>query len=86
MRKIIFHIDAYEDFTNWSILNKNIFKKLIELIKDISINPFEGKGKPEALKHNLSGCWSRRITDEHRIVYKISSEGNIEIISCKGHY
>ena len=86
MRKIIFHIDAYEDFTNWSILNKNIFKKLIELIKDISRNPFEGKGKPEALKHNLSGCWSRRITDEHRIVYKISSEGNIEIISCKGHY
>ncbi len=87
MKQFVFHKDAFEDFTNWAIINKNTFKRIAELLKDISRTPFEGKGKPEALKHNLKGCWSRRITDEHRLVYKISSEGgNIEIISCKGHY
>ncbi|MGN6601632.1 MAG: Txe/YoeB family addiction module toxin [Ginsengibacter sp.] len=54
--------------------------------KEISRNPFEGKGKPEPLKHNLKGYWSRRITDEHRLVYKIDKDENIVIISCKGHY
>jgi toxin YoeB len=73
-------------FLREAIINKNTFKRIAELLKDISRTPFEGKGKPEALKHNLKGCWSRRITDEHRLVYQISSDGNIEIISCKGHY
>ena len=86
MKKFVFHKDAFEDFTNWAIVNKNIFKRIAELLKDISRTPFEGLGKPEALKHNLKGCWSRRITDEHRLVYQISKEGFIEIISCKGHY
>lgn len=86
MKKFVFHKDAFEDFTNWAIVNKNIFKRIAELLKDISRTPFEGIGKPEALKHNLKGCWSRRITDEHRLVYQISKEGFIEIISCKGHY
>ena len=86
MKKFIFHKDAFEDFSNWAIVNKNTFKRIAELLKDISRTPFEGKGKPESLKHNLKGCWSRRITEEHRLVYHINSDGNIEIISCKGHY
>ena len=85
-RKFIFHQDAYEDFCNWAIVNRSAFKRIAELLKDISRTPFKGKGKPEALKHNLKGTWSRRITEEHRLVYKISIDGNIEIISCKGHY
>ena len=86
MIKFVFHKDAFEDFTNWAIVNKNTFKRIAELLKDISRTPYEGKGKPEALKHNLKGCWSRRITDEHRLVYQISEEGYVQIISCKGHY
>lgn len=86
MKKYIFHKDALEDFSDWAIVNKNIFKKIAELLKEIIRNPFEGKGKPEPLKHNLKGCWSRRITDEHRLVYSVNEEGDIEIISCKGHY
>ncbi len=86
MKKIIFHRDAFEDFTNWAIVNKNTFKRIAELLKDISRTPFEGKGKPEPLKHNLKGCWSRRITDEHRLIYRIAVNADIEIISCKGHY
>jgi toxin YoeB len=54
-------------------------------LKDIGRTPFDGKGKPEALKHNFKGCWSRRITEEHRLVYKITETGDIEILSCKGH-
>jgi toxin YoeB len=86
MKKYIFHKDAFEDFVNWSIVNKNVFKRIAELLKDIGRNSFEGIGKPEPLKHNLKGCWSRRITDEHRLVYDIDIDGNILIISCKGHY
>jgi toxin YoeB len=86
MKKFIFHSDALEDFVNWSILNRNIFKKISELLKEIGRSPFEGKGKPEPLKYELKGCWSRRITDEHRLVYFIDNEGNIEILSCKGNY
>jgi toxin YoeB len=86
VKKYTFHKDAFEDFTNWAIVNRNTFKRIAELMKDIGRTPFDGKGKPEALKHNLKGCWSRRITDEHRLVYRISEKGDIEIISCKGHY
>ncbi len=52
---------------------KKLFKRIAELLKDISRSPYEGKGKPELLKHNLQGCWSRRITDEHRLIYRIIS-------------
>ena len=86
MKRYVFHKDAFEDFTNWAIVNKNTFKRIAELLKDISRSSFDGKGKPEALKHNLKGCWSRRITEEHRLVYRISEQGDIEILSCKGHY
>lgn len=62
-----------------------MLKRLNQLIKDIKRNPFEGIGKPEPLKGNLTGFWSRRIDDEHRIVYAVE-EATVIIISCKGHY
>jgi len=62
-----------------------IFRKIAELIEEIRRNPFSGQGKPEPLKHSLSGCWSRRITEEHRLVYTFS-EKEVQIISCKYHY
>ena len=69
--------------------NKGIVKKIYSLIEDIQVNPFEGIGKPEPLKYNLSGVWSRRINQEHRLIYEIVDEHTIEIlniISLKGHY
>lgn len=65
--------------------NKAVLKKLLNLLNELSEHPFEGTGKPEALKHNLSGCWSRRINNEHRLVYEVSSD-IVYIISVKGHY
>ncbi|MDY0903609.1 Txe/YoeB family addiction module toxin [Pedobacter sp. CFBP9032] len=65
--------------------NKAVLKKLLNLLTELSEHPFEGTGKPEALKHNLSGFWSRRINNEHRLVYEVSSD-IVYIISVKGHY
>jgi len=81
---------AKSDLEFWSKSgNKIIIKKISELIKAIQLNPFEGIGKPEALKHDLLGYWSRRINAEHRIIYEIIDENTIDIlsiISLKGHY
>ncbi len=85
MKPIKFEANSYNDFIDWSITNKVVFKKIIELIKDIDRNLYKGIGKPEALKYDLKSWWSRRITDEHRLIYKIDSE-IIIILSCKGHY
>lgn len=82
---IAFYKTAYEDYNVWEATDKKIFKRIKELIKDISRNPFEGIGKPEPLKHELSGYWSRRINDEHRIVYKIT-DNMLYILSCREHY
>ena len=82
--KILWEEKAWGDYCQWQ-KDKKIFKKINELIKDIQRNCYKGIGKPEPLKRNLSGWWSRRIDDEHRIVYKV--ENNFIIIaSCKGHY
>lgn len=86
MQNIIFEPDALEDFVNWGIYDSRKFKKIFEIIKDIKRNPFDGIGKPEALKNELSGLWSRRIDEKHRLVYFISDDNQIQIISCKGHY
>lgn len=59
--------------------------KVFELLEDINSQPFTGKGKPEPLKGNLAGCWSRRITEKHRIIYKVSND-TIKLVSCFGHY
>ncbi|WP_026903886.1 Txe/YoeB family addiction module toxin [Pedobacter glucosidilyticus] len=85
MIKFKFEPDALEQFTDWGVYDRQKFLKIYDLLKDISRTPFTGIGKPEAMKHNLKGCWSRRIDDKHRLVYRISSDGTIEIISCKGH-
>jgi toxin YoeB len=69
----------------WGKEDKKVFKKILELIKDIQREPFSGIGKPEPLKYEFQGYWSRRITNEHRLVYKIE-EDLLIILSCKYHY
>jgi toxin YoeB len=86
MRQLTFDSDAFEDFCNWAVYDKQVFKKILELLKSIKRTPYQGIGKPELLKFNKSGYWSRRITDEHRLVYKVDDHSNILIASCKGHY
>ncbi|MGI8468114.1 MAG: Txe/YoeB family addiction module toxin [Pyrinomonadaceae bacterium] len=85
MRRIAFFPEAFADFNLWASENIKIQTRIIELIKDIGRNPFSGIGKPEPLKHELKGLWSRRITDEHRLVYKVYDD-EIVIYSCKFHY
>ncbi|MBI2966349.1 MAG: Txe/YoeB family addiction module toxin [Bacteroidetes bacterium] len=85
MRQIIFQKDALKEYNNWKKTNNKVSIRIKQLLEDIQQNPFEGIGKPEHLKHNLQGCWSRRITKEHRLVYIISNE-SIIVISCKYHY
>ena len=84
-RKIVFESSAFNDFNNWVKLDKKIYRKIVTLIKDIDRSPFTGLGKPEPLKHDLQGYWSRRIDGEHRLVYKITNE-EIIIVACKYHY
>ena len=82
---ISFHPQAWDDYLHWQQTDKAILKKINNLIRDISRDPFDGIGKPEQLKENLSGFWSRRITDEHRIVYMMDGD-DIIIAQCRGHY
>jgi toxin YoeB len=84
-KRIVFESSAFADFNDWVKLDKKIHRKIVELIKDINRHPFQGLGKPEALKHDLSGYWSRRIDREHCLVYKVTNE-EIIILSCKYHY
>jgi len=77
--------EAWEDYLFWQNSDKKILKKISELIKDTIRNPFQGLGKPEALRFELGGCWSRRIDLEHRLVYEVD-EDMIKIISCRFHY
>lgn len=84
-RKITFERSAFEDFNDWATQDKKLYKKIVQLIKDIDRSPFVGIGKPEPLKHELSGYWSRRINDEHRLVYKVIDDA-ILIIACRYHY
>jgi toxin YoeB len=82
---VAFTAEAFASFLEWQATDKHIFRKIIALITDTCRKPFIGLGKPEPLKHNLSGCWSRRITDEHRLVYTVEQD-TVKIISCKYHY
>lgn len=86
MRRIIFDTLVFEDLSEWSKIEPRLVKKVFELITDISKHPYEGLGKPEGLKHQFKGCWSRRITSEHRLIYKVLPEGDIFIMSVHGHY
>ena len=83
--KIDWEPSAWDEYVDWQTIDKAILKRINRMIKEIQRTPFEGIGKPEALKHDLSGYWSRRIDDANRLVYKI--EGNVlTIIQCRGHY
>jgi toxin YoeB len=85
MKPIQFESSAYQDYVDWAKANEDIFDKINKLIIDIDRNLFKGLGKPEPLKGNLRGYWSRRITNEHRLIYKIE-QNIIYIYSCHGHY
>ncbi|EPF46501.1 txe/YoeB family addiction module toxin [Treponema vincentii F0403] len=78
-------LDAWNDYIYWQTQDKKILKRINQLIKDIGRNPFEGIGNPEPLKGNLTGFWSRRIDEEHRLVYAVE-ENAVLLISCRGHY
>jgi toxin YoeB len=83
--KIIFSENAWAGYVYWQTQDKKFLKKLNILIDETTRTPFEGTGKPEPLKHELAGWWSRRINDEHRLVYRIK-DGALEIAQCRFHY
>lgn len=83
--RLIFTKNAWEEYSSWFEQDKNVLKKLNSLIREIQRTPFEGKGKPEPLKYDLTGLWSRRIEREHRLVYKVE-KNEIIIVSCRYHY
>jgi toxin YoeB len=85
MRSIEFCKDAFKEFTEWATLDKTIFKRLVRIIEETKREPFGGIGKPEPLKGNLSGKWSKRINDEHRLIYTVTEDAII-IFSCRDHY
>ncbi|MGZ8183722.1 MAG: Txe/YoeB family addiction module toxin [Methylobacter sp.] len=82
---ILFTDDAWEDYLYWQQTDKQTLKKINQLLKEIQRTPFTGIGKPEPLKHQLQGCWSRRIDSEHRLVYEIT-DNTLQIIGCRFHY
>jgi toxin YoeB len=84
MNKVFTDI-AWDDYEYWQSTDRKILKKINDLLKEIDRKGNEGMGKPEPLKHELNGLWSRRITAEHRLIYKIDDE-NIYILQCRGHY
>lgn len=83
--KLIFSEHAWEDYLYWQRTDRRILERINKLIKEVQRSPFEGTGKPEPLKHGLSGYWSRRINDEHRIVYKVESD-SLLIAQLRYHY
>ena len=85
MRDLIWDNKAWQDYVYWQSQDKKTLKRINRLIRDTLVTPFEGIGKPEPLKENLSGYWSRRIDETNRLVYRIG-EDYIKIISCRYHY
>lgn len=85
MAKVLFSEKAWDEYLYWQGQDKKTLKRINQILKDIERSSYEGIGKPEALKGNLTGFWSRRIDDANRLIYRIS-ENFIEILSVKGHY
>lgn len=85
MGRIIFSEEGWEDYVYWQGQDKKTIKRINQLLQDISRNGYDGIGKPEPLKENLSGFWSRRIDGTNRIVYRLTKDG-VEIVSCRNHY
>ena len=85
MSNLSFSENAWQDYLYWQTQDKKILRRINQLLQDISRNGYDGLGKPEPLKGNLSGFWSRRIDDTHRLAYRVSDD-MIEILQCRGHY
>lgn len=85
MTNITFARKAWEDYLYWQEHDKKTLRKINKLLKEIQRNPFDGEGKPEPLKNDLSGKWSRRINEKDRLLYKVSDD-TVFVIQCKGHY
>jgi toxin YoeB len=85
MRNLKFTDEAWNSYIYWQTQDRKTLKRIDDLIKDAQGSPFEGIGKPEPLKHSLSGCWSRRIDETNRLVYELHDE-ELVIISCRYHY
>jgi toxin YoeB len=83
--RIVFADQAWDDFTYWVNHDRKIAKRIMRLIKEIERDPFDGIGKPEPLKHDMTGFWSRRITDEHRLVYS-AEKNQVLIAQARYHY
>ncbi|WP_455631331.1 Txe/YoeB family addiction module toxin [Megamonas sp.] len=87
MGKFNFSENSWEEYLYWQVTDKKVLKRINTLLKDISRNgAMAGIGKPELLKGNLAGLYSRRIDEKNRLVYFVSDSGDIEILQCKGHY
>jgi len=85
VRSLEFDVAAFEDLAWWIQQDRNKALRIVNLIKDVQRDPFKGIGKPELLRHELKGCWSRRIDQEHRLVYQVV-ENKIRILACRYHY
>ncbi len=85
--RVEFTENGWRDFTYWIATDKKMIKKVVKLVEAVTRDPYEGVGRPEQLKHEMSGCWSRRIDQEHRLVYKIDEDNDVcSIITCRKHY
>ncbi|MBC7650124.1 MAG: Txe/YoeB family addiction module toxin [Deinococcales bacterium] len=83
--ELVWQTNAWDDYLYWQEQERKILFRINELIKDTLRSPFKGIGKPEPLKGNYAGCWSRRITDEHRLIYKLK-DGRLHLLQCRFHY
>ena len=83
--RLIFSQDAWDDYLHWQKTDRKVLNRVNILIREVARSPFDGIGKPEPLKHGLAGYWSRRINDEHRLVYKVEGE-SVVIAQCRFHY
>lgn len=87
--RLLWSPEAWEDYLYWQASDKAVLDKINALLGDIRPTPFKGLGKPEPLRGNLSGWWSRRITGDHRLVYRVEGKGaerRVEIVQCRYHY
>lgn len=83
---LLWHENAWQEYCEWQLEDRKTLKRINELLRDVCRNPFSGIGKPEPLKENLSGYWSRRIDQKNRLVYKQLDDNTIVVIQCRNHY
>jgi toxin YoeB len=84
-REAVFHLEFRQDLRHWVETDRKVALRILELIEDVLRDPFTGVGRPEPLKYVLAGCWSRRITQEHRLVYKVTGR-RVDFLQARYHY